>query len=69
LISHKKKGIKCKKLVFSNCSKYFAVSDDHKSISLFHLGHKYGDKSQPIEWVFKGKMRAHTLEITDLCFG
>lgn len=25
--------------------------------------------NQNIEWVFKGKMRAHTLDITDLCFG
>ena len=32
------------------------------------LGHKYGDVSQPIEWVFKGKIRAHTLKITDICF-
>ena len=45
LISHKKKGIKCTKLVFSSCSNYFAVADDHKCISLFHLGHKYGDKN------------------------
>lgn len=69
LVSHKKKGIQCVKIVFSSCSSYFAVSDDYKTVSVFHLGHKYGDKTQPIEWVFKGKMRAHTLDINDLCFG
>lgn len=55
--------------MFSECSKYFAVSDDHMCVIVFELGHKYGDKSQPIEWVFKGKMRAHTLVINDICFG
>ena len=68
LISHKKKGVVCEKLVFSNCSSYIAVADNHKCVSLFRLGHKYEDKSQPIEWVFSGKVRAHTSKITDLCF-
>ncbi len=45
-----------------------AVSDSFKCVSVFILDHKYGDKKQPIEWVFKGKMRAHTLEITDICW-
>ena len=68
LISSKKKGIKCEKLIFSSCSKYLAVSDDHKCVTLFKLGHKYDDKTQPIEWVFSGKMRFHTLKITDILF-
>ena len=68
LISHKKKGVVCEKLVFSDCSSYIAISDNHKCVSLFKLGHKYEDKSQPIEWVFSGKVRAHTSKITDLCF-
>ena len=32
-------------MIFSKCSKYLAVSDDHKCVSLFVLGHKYGDVS------------------------
>jgi WD40 repeat protein len=68
LISQKKKGVRCEKLAFAPNSKYFAISDDVKSVSLFKLGHKYDDASQPIEWVFAAKVRVHTARITDICF-
>lgn len=68
LISQKKKGVKCEKIAFAPNSKYFAISDDVKCVSLFKLGHKYDDVSQPIEWVFAAKVRVHTARITDLCF-
>jgi WD40 repeat protein/Ca2+-binding EF-hand superfamily protein len=68
LISQKKKGIKCEIIRFSPDMKHFAVSDDLKCVSLFKLGHKYDDPSQPIEWVFAAKIRVHTGKINDLCF-
>ena len=68
LISHKKKGVIVEKLVFSSCSKYLAAADNYKCVTLFKLGYKYEDKNLPIEWVFSGKVRAHTAPITDVCF-
>ena len=43
LISHKKKEISCKKIIFSDCSKFIAVSDSLKCISIYKLDYKYGD--------------------------
>lgn len=68
LISQKKKGISCELIRFSPDMKYFAISDDLKCVSIFKLGHKYDDPSQPIEWVFAAKIRVHTGKINDLCF-
>ena len=66
-LSQKKKGVVCHRIAFAFDSKHFAVSDDHKCVSLFKYDHKYMNEGA-LEWVFAGKMRAHTLAITDLCF-
>lgn len=68
LVSQKKKGVRCETVRFAPDGRYFAVADDFKCVSLFKLGHKYEDPSQPIEWVFAAKIRAHTGPVNDLCF-
>ena len=68
LVSQKKKGVRCELIRFAPDGRHFAVSDELKCVSLFKLGHKYDDPSQPIEWVFAAKVRAHTARINDLCF-
>lgn len=68
LVSQKKKGVRCEMIRFAPDGRYFAVADDLKRVSLFKLGHKYEDPSQPIEWVFAAKIRAHTGPVNDLCF-
>ena len=68
LISHKRKGIICEKVRFSSDGKCFAIKDDHCCVSLFKLGHKYDDPAQEIQWVFSGKLKSHTGNISDIRF-
>lgn len=69
LIAHKKKGIKANYITFSENSVSFAIMDDHCCVSLYKLGHRFDDVSNPIEWVFSGKLRAHCSSVTGVCFG
>ena len=68
-ISLKKKGIKGNYITFSENSVSFAIMDDQCCVSLYKLGHKYDDVSQPIEWVFCGKLRSHCSNVTGINFG
>jgi WD40 repeat protein len=68
-IAHKKRGIKANYIAFSENSVNFAIMDDQCCVSLYKLGHKFDDVSQPIEWVFSGKLRSHAANVTGICFG
>lgn len=56
-------------IVTSNCGRYFATSDTNYCVALFKKDHLYGDKANPVEWQFNGKMQSHQNEITGLAFG
>lgn len=54
---------------FSSDSKYLAVADDVRCVTLFKNDHKFGDPSQPKEWFYSGKIKAQLGDITSLSFG
>lgn len=56
-------------LTVSKDSKWFATADPDCGVCLFKKDHKYGDPSEPIEWIFSGKRRTHEIEITSIAFG
>ena len=43
--------------------------NDDLSVCLFKIYHKFYDQTQPKEWVFFGKVRAHLLPILSISFG
>lgn len=55
--------------VFASDSKHLATMNEDISVCLFKIDHKYGDPSQPKEWEFSGKVRAHILPLTSISFG
>lgn len=55
--------------VFASDSKHLATMNEDISVCLFKIDHKYGDPSQPKEWVFSGKVRAHLLPLRSISFG
>lgn len=83
-ISQKKSSVTGLRIRFSENSEYFAIMDDHSSVSLYKLekaelgedmevGEKYrsgrnGKKEISRDWVFAGKLRSHMTDINDLCF-
>lgn len=50
-------------------SLHFATMDAGCGVCLFKKDYKYGNKDDPIEWVFSGKQRSHQLEVTSISFG
>ena len=55
--------------VFASDSKHLATMNEDFSVCLFKIDHKYLDPTQPKEWIFSGKMRAHTLPLKSIAFG
>ena len=66
VISQKRKEVCSKKIRFSQDGQNFAIMDDCMCVSLFKLGHKYDDPAQEIQWVFSGKIQAHSGRISDI---
>ena len=64
-----RKGYPIKQLIVSHDGKYFAVSDNNRSVCLFKKDHLHGDIQKPIEWQFSGKILSHEIEITSISFG
>lgn len=55
--------------VYASDSKHIATMNEDLSVCLFKIDHKFGDPTQPKEWVFSGKCRAHLLRIRSISFG
>jgi WD40 repeat protein len=68
VISQKKKDVCSKKIRFSEDGQNFAIMDNYMCVSLFKLGHKYDDPTREIQWVFSGKIQAHSGRIRDIQF-
>jgi WD40 repeat protein len=68
VISQKRKEVCSQKIRFSDDGQNFAIMDNCMCVSLFKLGHKYDDPSQEIQWVFSGKIQAHSARISDIQF-
>lgn len=68
VISQKRKEVCSKKIRFSEDGQNFAIMDNCMCVSLFKLGHKYDDPTQEIQWVFSGKIQAHSARISDIQF-
>jgi hypothetical protein len=68
VISQKRKEVCSKKIRFSEDGQNFAIMDNCMCVSLFKLGHKYDDPTREIQWVFSGKIQAHSGRIRDIQF-
>ena len=55
--------------VFASDSKHLATMNEDLSVCLFKIDHKYLDPTQPKEWIFSGKVRAHLLPLRSISFG
>lgn len=68
VITQQRKDVCSKKIRFSEDGQNFAIMDNLMCVSLFKLGHKYDDRSREIQWVFSGKIQAHSGHIRDIQF-
>ena len=68
-ITEKNSGYQIKGITVANNSQFFATFEKNCAVCLFKKGKLFGDKNKEIEWIFAGKQRSHSLEITDIAFG
>lgn len=68
-VTIKKNIVKIIQISFAENSQSFAAMDDEFCVSLYKIGHKYGDQKAAKEFLFSGKVKCHFLPLTGICFG